>query len=70
MKDLRKAIADASGSGAAEALLKARLALAEIEFKVGMKSSASAALSKVHEEASRSGFELISQKAQTIKAQL
>jgi tetratricopeptide (TPR) repeat protein len=70
MKDLRNAIAGAGRSGAVEALLKARLALAEIESKSGMKANARAAVSKIQEEATRSGFELISQEAQSIKAQL
>jgi tetratricopeptide (TPR) repeat protein len=70
MNDLRKTIADAGKSGAAEALLSARLALADIESANGMKSSARAALSGIYEDASRGGFELISQKAQSMKARL
>jgi tetratricopeptide (TPR) repeat protein/tRNA A-37 threonylcarbamoyl transferase component Bud32 len=68
--DLRTAIADAGPSGAVEALLKARLTLAEIESKGGMRSSARAAVSKVQDEATGSGFGLIAQKAQSVKARL
>jgi tetratricopeptide (TPR) repeat protein/tRNA A-37 threonylcarbamoyl transferase component Bud32 len=70
IKDLRKAIAEAGGSGAVEALLRARLALAEIESKSTMKASVRAAVTKIQEEATHSGFGLISQKAQSVKAQL
>jgi eukaryotic-like serine/threonine-protein kinase len=69
-KDLRNAIASAGRSGAVEALLKARLALAEIESKGAMKANARAAVSKIQEEATRGGFELISREAQSIKARL